>query len=111
MDDLTVTLLIVLALVGGIRLGWVARERHAKKLLESLAVQIEESIEHQLEEDTIAITIDKHEDGYFVYRMDDQMFLAQGSTRHELEKRLATSYPEKQFVATYDNLHEVGFDK
>lgn len=111
MDILTTILLILFALAIGLYLGWNAREQYAKQLLQQLAKQIEDSIEHEIEEDTIAITIDKHEDGYFVYRMDDQMFLAQGSTRHELEKRLATSYPEKQFVATYDNLHEVGFDK
>lgn len=111
MDILTVILIVILALVFGFRLGWNAREQYAKKMLEALANKLQESIEDELEEDTIAITIDKHNDCFFVYRLEDQMFLAQGSNRHELEKSLAKSFPEKKFVATRDNLQEVGFDK
>ena len=93
------------------RLGWVAREAHAKKVLSEMVEHIEEQEQDAEKENTIAITIDKHNDHYFVYRLGDSAFMAQGASRQELEKRLEESYPGKKFLATHKNLVEVGFIK
>ena len=98
--------LIVLAI--GFHLGWNARERHAKEVLKSLVQDMEEDTRKEAD-DEIKITIDKHNDCYFVYRMEDQTFMAQGRTRKELEDRLMQSFPGKKFACARDNLVEVGF--
>jgi hypothetical protein len=99
--------LIVLGI--GFHLGWNARERHAKEVLKSLVQDIEEDTQREVDESEIKITIDKHNDCYFVYRMEDQTFMAQGKTRNELEHNLMKLFPGKKFACTRDNLVEVGF--
>ena len=96
--------LIVLGI--GFHLGWNARERHAKEVLKSLVQEMEEDTNTEAE---IKITIDKHNDCYYVYRMEDQTFMAQGKTRNELEHSLMKLFPGKKFACTHDNLVEVGF--
>ena len=96
--------LIVLGI--GYHLGWNARERHAKEVLKSLVQEIEEDTNTEAE---IKITIDKHNDCYYVYRMEDQTFMAQGKTRNELEHSLMKLFPGKKFACAHDNLVEVGF--
>jgi hypothetical protein len=97
--------LIVLGI--GFHLGWNARERHAKEVLKSLVQEIEQDTEN--DDTEIKITIDKHNDCYFVYRMEDQTFMAQGKTRNELEHNLMQLFPGKKFACARDNLVEVGF--
>ena len=97
--------LIVLGI--GFHLGWNARERHAKEVLKSLVQEIEQDTEN--DDTEIKITIDKHNDCYFVYRMEDQTFMAQGKTRNELEHNLMKLFPGKKFACARDNLVEVGF--
>jgi|APGre2960657373_1045057.scaffolds.fasta_scaffold25359_3 predicted RNase H-like HicB family nuclease len=97
--------LIVLGI--GFHLGWNARERHAKEVLKSFVEEIEEDTKN--DETEIKITIDKHNDCYYVYRMEDQTFMAQGKTRNELEHSLMKLFPGKKFACTHDNLVEVGF--
>ena len=96
--------LIVLGI--GFHLGWKARERHAKEVLKSLVQEIEEDTNTEAE---IKITIDKHNDCYYVYRMEDQSFMAQGKTRNELEHSLMKLFPGKKFACAHDNLVKVGF--
>jgi len=95
--------LIVLGI--GFHLGWNARERHAKEVLKSFVEEIEEDTKN--DETEIKITIDN--DCYYVYRMEDQTFMAQGKTRNELEHSLMKLFPGKKFACTHDNLVEVGF--
>ena len=64
---------------------------------------------HTKKASEIKITIDKHNDCYYVYRMEDQTFMAQGKTRNELEHSLMKLFPGKKFACTHDNLVEVGF--
>lgn len=97
---------LVLCIVLGFRLGWVAREIHAKRILSEM---VEMSVE--TDDDTIAITIDKHNEQFFVYSLSDSTFMAQGSTRQEVEKQLEQQFPGKKFIATHQNLIDVGFAK
>jgi hypothetical protein len=107
MLDLLVIIFSQLIVLGiGYHLGWNARERHAKEVLKSLVQGIEEDTNT---EDEIKITIDKHNDCYYVYRMEDQTFMAQGKTRNELEHSLMKLFPGKKFACAHDNLVKVGF--
>jgi len=99
--------LIVLGI--GFHLGWNARERHAKEILKSLVQDIEEDTRKEDDENTIKIRIDKHNNCYYVYRMEDETFMAQGKTRNELEHSLMQLFPGKKFACNHDNLVEVGF--
>jgi len=107
MLDLLVIIFSQLIVLGiGYHLGWNARERHAKEVLKSLVQEIEEDTTTEAE---IKITIDKHNDCYYVYRMEDQTFMAQGKTRNELEHSLMKLFPGKKFACAHDNLVKVGF--
>lgn len=99
---------LVLCIVLGFRLGWVAREAHAKRILSEM---IEMSNETDDDDEPIPITIDKHNDEFFVYSLSDSTFMAQGSTPQEVEKHLQQQFPGKTFVATHQNLIDVGFAK
>jgi hypothetical protein len=108
-DTLFAALVLILCVVLGFRLGWVAREMHAKRILRDMVEMVDDSEED--DDDPIAITIDKHNDQFFVYSLSDSTFMAQGSTRQEVEKHLQQQFPGKQFVATHQNLIDVGFAK
>jgi hypothetical protein len=108
-DTLFAALVLLLCVVLGFRLGWVAREMHAKRILREMVEMVDDSEEEN--DETIAITIDKHNDQFFVYSLHDSTFMAQGSTRQEVEKHLEQQFPGKKFVATHQNLIDVGFAK
>lgn len=107
MDILVYVFFYIISLAVAFRLGWTARELHAKKILSELAKMAEE---HAKETDkSIRIKIEKSDHGFFVYSMEDDTFMAQGSTRSELEENLVARYPGKTFAAKHENLIEVGF--
>lgn len=106
LDLLTIIFSQLIVLGIGYHLGWHARERHAKEVFKSLVQEMEEDANTEAE---IKITIDKHNDCYYVYRMEDQSFMAQGKTRNELEHSLMKLFPGKKFACAHDNLVEVGF--
>jgi len=98
------------------RIGWSLRELHAIQQINKLKEdepEITKHFETELEEikkKYLPIKIEKVEHGYFVYSIPDNTFMAQGTTRKELEENLDKRYPGKRFAATPDNLKEVGFD-
>lgn len=101
-------LLCIFFLVVGIVWGWNARGNYARKRLDMLLKQAEETQEPQ-EETPIPIIIEKHNDTFYVYGKDDNTFMAQGNTRWHLEKNLEKRYPGKKFGASPENLKEIGF--
>ena len=113
MDILLIILGSFIVWVWGIYLGWQAREMHAKRILAKI---LEENLESDLEEkpdnvkkNQLPIKIEKYDEGYFVYGLNTNEFMAQGKTRWHLEQALEKRYPGKQFAASADNLREVGF--
>lgn len=93
-------------------IGWYAREWHATIVMNRFMNRFEEKTRDALEkiqENLIKIKIEKHNDMFFVYGLEDDEFMAQGSTRKELEDNLRKRYPGKTFAAESDNLKEVGF--
>jgi predicted thioredoxin/glutaredoxin len=85
--------------------GWNAREKHAKKQVERHFEQLLE--EH--EEELIHIVIEKHNDMLFVYDKDTKQFMAQGSSKEDVEKVLVERFPGKRFACPESILKEVGF--
>ena len=89
--------------------GWVARERVAEQRLNQIMEHVSEHVQDEVKKSVLHIKIEHHNGMYYVYNLKDHSFMAQGSTREELEKSLASKYPEKSFAATHENLLEVGF--
>ena len=105
-------ILILVAMVFA-RIGWQLREMHAMREVKKIEAEVIQHFETDLEEikkKYHPIKIEKTQHGYFVYSIPDNTFMAQGTTREEVEKNLDKRYPGKRFAATPDNLREVGFD-
>ena len=84
--------------------GWNAREKHAKKQVER---HFEQLLEQQ--EEKIHIIIEKHNDILYVYDKDTKQFMAQGSSKEDVEKVLVERFPGKRFACPESILKEVGF--
>jgi hypothetical protein len=69
---------------------------------------IQEFVEEQ-EEEQIHIIIEKHNDMLFVYDKDTKQFMAQGTTKEDVEKVLVERFPGKRFACHESVLKEVGF--
>jgi len=89
-------------------LGYKVREIQARITLDRIINRIEVE---DLDEEMVPINIEKHDNAFFVYDVSDNSFMAQGSTRGELELNLAKRFPDKKFLASPTNLREIGFDK
>jgi predicted negative regulator of RcsB-dependent stress response len=88
--------------------GWNAREKHAKTQVEKHFQQIQEFVEEQ-EEEQIHIIIEKHNDMLFVYDKETKQFMAQGTSKEDVEKVLVERFPGKRFACPESILKEVGF--
>ena len=88
--------------------GWNAREKHAKSQVEKHFQSIQEFVEEQ-EEEQIHIIIEKHNDMLYVYDKDTKQFMAQGSSKEDVEKVLVERFPGKRFACPESILKEVGF--
>ena len=89
--------------------GQKAREEHAKLVTEKLLDLLQESVERQVEENVIQINIEKHNDMFYVYDRETNEFMAQGSSKDEVETNLQKRYPGKRFGCAESNLSQTGF--
>lgn len=107
-------LLYILFAIILVRLGWNLRELKAiaevKKMREDDTLEMLEQEFEEIKKKYLPIKIEKVEQGYYVYSIPDNTFMAQGTNRKELEDNLDKRYPGKRFAATPDNLKEIGFD-
>jgi hypothetical protein len=69
---------------------------------------IQEFVEEQ-EEEQIHIIIEKHNDMLFVYDKETKQFMAQGTSKEDVEKVLVERFPGKRFACPESILKEVGF--
>jgi hypothetical protein len=104
---LLVVFTFVVWLMGAVS-GWNSRERHAKNQVEKHFKHIQEIVEEQ-EEEQIHIIIEKHNDMLFVYDKETKQFMAQGTTKEDVEKVLVERFPGKRFACHESVLKEVGF--
>ena len=89
--------------------GWKAREEHAKNVTEKLINHLQESVQQQVEESVINITIEKHNNMFYVYDRETNEFMAQGSSKDEVETNLQKRYPGKRFGCSESVLPQTGF--
>jgi len=98
-----------LILVGGFVLGWIAREWLALNRMNRIFNQMQIHEQEEEMENLIPIKIEYHDDKFYVYQQGCGTFMAQGTSRNELEENLTKRYPGKKFAANNSNLQEVGF--
>jgi hypothetical protein len=101
-------LYVAIVFAVGFLVGWNEREKWASKKVDALLDMYDKEVEKHIEESRIDIKIEKHNDVYYVYNKDTDDFMAQASTRKELEDALAARFSGKRFFADADNLKEVG---
>lgn len=90
----------------GFRSGWVAREKQAERFVNKFMDEMETL---EKDDNIINISIEKHNDTYYVYDKDNNSFMGQAINRKELENVLGERFPGKRFIADGSNLKEVGF--
>jgi len=105
MELILLVLLGIVIWVVGVKAGWDAREKHAKKITKEFLDIMQEAEE----EEQIHIIIEKHNDMLYVYNKDTKEFMAQGSTKEDVEKVLVQRFPGKRFACHESTLKEVGF--
>jgi predicted small metal-binding protein len=108
MEFLLLTLTIFCFYCWGVYCGWKAREEHAAKQLDKFLHNAETHIKQEMENMT-RITIEKHNNVFYVYDLNTNEFMAQGSSREELEAALHSRYPDKKFACNQDILEKMGF--
>ena len=101
-------LYVFLVFAVGFLVGWNEREKWASKKVDALLDMFNKEVEKQVEESRIDIKIEKHNDVYYVFNKHTDDFMAQASTRKELEDALAARFSGKRFFADAENLKEVG---
>jgi glutamate-1-semialdehyde aminotransferase len=102
--------LIIFAIFAvGFLVGWIMREELAKRRIDALMDTLEDAIEQATEESLVKIKIEQHSGAYYVFNSETDEFMAQALNRKDLEDELAKKYPDKNFMATPENLAQVGF--
>ena len=95
--------------LGGAVSGWKAREEHAKQVTEKLFSHLQESVQQEVEESVIQINIEKHNNMFYVYDKETNEFMAQGSSKEEVENNLQKRYPGKRFGCNESKISQTGF--
>ena len=106
MELILLVVYTVIVWIGGAVSGWKAREEHARQITEKFIDHLQQS---QEDDDTIQITIEKHNDVFYVYDRQTNEFMAQGSSKDEVENNLRKRYPGKSFGCSESNLSQTGF--
>lgn len=100
----------VIIYVCGFFFGWVIREIVAVRRIQGMIEELEDMEDDETgDPGQIKISIEKHDSTFFVYNLEDNTFMAQGSTRNELEDALKARFPGIVFACAEANLKEVGF--
>jgi hypothetical protein len=100
-------IILVVAVIIAYKIGWIAREYHARATIDNF-VQYMEAKQEEATEGLIPIIIEKVDGVFYVYSGQDNTFMAQGKNRRDLEDALDKRYPGKKFAALPSNLKEVG---
>lgn len=104
-DLLFIIATVVACVLAGFRLGWDARERAAKKFISDYFQQEIDSVK-----DTVVfITVSREGTYFLIHDRDSGEFLAQGTNHSDVTKVLHERFPSKKFIASPDNLKDVGY--
>ena len=107
MELILLVLYTFIVWIGGAVSGWKAREEHARQLTEKFIDQLQQSSEE--DDSVIQINIEKHNNVFYVYDRHTNEFMAQGSSKDEVETNLRKRYPGKSFGCAESNLSQTGF--
>jgi hypothetical protein len=94
----------LIAIVGGLIIGWFTREWYAMRKVEKLMNSFGDNMLDELKKKIIDITIEKSGDFFYVYRKDDGTFLAQGTDIEKLSDILIKKFPGKLFNCSPEDL-------
>ena len=109
MEIISLVVFTLIVWIIGVVSGWNARESHAKTQVEKHFKNIQEFVEEQEQEELLHIIIEKHNDMLYVYDKETKQFMAQGSSKEDVEKVLVERFPGKRFACHESTLKEVGF--
>ena len=93
----------------GTAFGWFLREQHAIRKVNKMFAQMEVAAVEQVKDNQIMGTIEIHHGHYYMFRVDDGSFLAQGESRKELSEALRKRFPDKVFILSKDEYKDLGF--
>jgi RNA binding exosome subunit len=108
MEILILITIAIVCWIHGASIGWKAREKHAEQVLDNFLEKMKEQAKEQ-SDDLTRITIEKHNGVFYVYNLDTKEFMAQGSTKDEVEDALRARFPEKRFACKHETLEAMGF--
>ena len=91
----------------GVNIGWKAREVHAKKVVAKFEQEVSEKVGEEVKS-LIHINIERHNGMFYVYDKRQKTFMAQGTTREELEDALQSRYPGKRFACSEEEMERAG---
>ena len=94
----------LIAIVGGLLIGWYAREWYAMRKIENLMNNFGDNMLDEFKKKVIDITIEKSGDLFYVYKKDDGTFLAQGPDIDKLSDILVQKFPGKIFNCSPEDL-------
>jgi hypothetical protein len=94
----------LIAIAGGLLIGWYAREWYAMRKIENLMNNFGDNMLDEFKKKVIDITIEKSGDLFYVYKKDDGTFLAQGHDIDKLSDILVEKFPGKIFNCSPEDL-------
>lgn len=99
---------IIVLVVFAFRVGWIAREIHAKNAIKELLDSVDpELIEPQGHPTPrISVNIEKYQGQYFAYDRDSN-FLGQGESLAELHRTLSKRFPGTEFTISEENAKDL----
>lgn len=99
--------LLLCAVVGAVCFvgGWKYREYTARVLLKAVLQEMKNDIASNV----VEVTIEKHNDTFYVYNKETGEFLAQGATGTEVNDLLSKAYPTKSFTTDRKKAVELGY--
>ncbi len=98
-------LILLGALVVGFIAGWNGRERHAMNTIHKILEEAEEAEESA--EQPERMRLERHGEVIYAFTVENDTFIAQGTTLEELDSAIQKRFPGKKFRIKESNLEEV----
>lgn len=90
----------------GIGVGWRLREMHAENVVKRYMK--EQDAKNKIDPANIMnVSVEKHNDQYYVYNSDNNNFLVQVKTKEELMKFFTEKHSDKTIMMTQEHLEMI----
>jgi hypothetical protein len=96
--------LLMMVFFAGTVYGFYIHKREVDRRINNIMF----AFQQDLQENSIQISIERHNDTIFVYDKTTKQFMAQGKNAKELEDQLMAKYPGKKFAATTEEIIKSG---